>query len=221
MEELTKRILTGLFLLGLLTLMFLNKYILIFSLILLTVISWTEFNKLISKIFIKNNILKLLSRASSLLYICLFSLLIFEGISQSEPSYKLNMIYLLSICITSDIGGFFFGKTLKGKKLSKISPNKTIAGSIGSFILPIISVPIFYLLLPGRFQNIYELIILSLIVSFFCQLGDLFISYLKRKAKVKDTGSILPGHGGILDRIDGILLAVPIGMILWEILLLI
>ena len=219
MKELTKRILTGFFLLGLLALTFLNKYILIFSLIFLTLITWIEFNKLTSKIFIKNNLLKLLSQTSSLLYISLFSLLIFEGISQSQPSYKLNMIYLFSICISSDIGGFIFGKTFKGKKLTKISPNKTIAGSVGSFIVPIILVPIFHQLLPDKFQNIYELLLITVIVSFFCQIGDLFISYLKRKAKVKDTGKILPGHGGILDRIDGILLAIPIGMILWEILL--
>ncbi len=219
MKELTKRILTGLFLLGLLTLTFLNKYILIFSLILLSIITWIEFNKLTSKIFIKNKLLKLLSSTLSLLYICLFSLLISAGISQNVPSYKLNMIYLFSICISSDIGGFIFGKIFKGKKLTIISPNKTIAGSVGSFILPTTLVPIFYQLLPERFQNIYELLLLAVIVSFFCQIGDLFISYLKRKAKVKDTGKILPGHGGILDRIDGILLAVPIGMILWEILL--
>ena len=58
------------------------------------------------------------------------------------------------------------------------------------------------------------IILLTISISFICQLGDLFISFLKRKAKIKDTGNILPGHGGVLDRIDGILFALPIGIIL-------
>tara|TARA_B100001996_G_C18270715_1_gene443020 strand:+ start:38 stop:472 length:435 start_codon:yes stop_codon:yes gene_type:complete len=127
---------------------------------------------------------------------------------------------ILLVCIFSDIGGYIIGKTIGGKKLTKISPNKTISGSIGSFIFS--SFPIIIYLLIYDFTKIeyfkmdYYLggsflsaIIICLILSFFCQIGDLLVSYFKRKAKVKDTGSILPGHGGILDRIDGILLAVP------------
>ena len=129
------------------------------------------------------------------------------------------MLYLFSICIFSDVGGLIFGKFFKGKKLTKISPNKTISGSIGSFISSLILVPFFYYFLPEEFKSFFDLITLAIIVSLSCQLGDLFISYLKRKAKVKDTGDILPGHGGILDRIDGILFALPIGMIIWEFLL--
>ena len=219
MNELTKRILTSLVLLSFFILAFFYSFILIVSLILISVITWIEFNGLISKIFINNNLLKLLSRASSLLYIFLFCVLIYEGISQVIPNFKINMFFLFSICIGSDIGGFIFGKTFKGKKLTKISPNKTISGSIGSFILPLILAPIFYQIFTEKFQNIYELIIIAVVVSFFCQFGDLLFSYLKRKAKVKDTGDILPGHGGILDRIDGIIVAVPVGMILWEIFL--
>ena len=131
---------------------------------------------------------------------------------------SINTLYLFSICIFSDIGGLMFGKFFKGKKLTKISPSKTISGSLGSFILSLISVPLFYYFLPEKFNNPYDLIILAIIVSFSCQLGDLFISYLKRKAKVKDTGDLLPGHGGFLDRIDGIIFAVPVGMILWKFL---
>ena len=130
------------------------------------------------------------------------------------------MFYLFSVCICSDIGGFLFGKIFKGKKLTKISPNKTISGSIGSFVLSVILVPIFYYIFED-FSYFFHLIIISIIVSFFCQLGDLFISYIKRKAKVKDTSNLLPGHGGVLDRFDGMLFALPFGMISWEILVII
>ena len=103
-------------------------------------------------------------------------------------------------------------------KLTKISPNKTISGSIGSFILSLFLVPIFYFLLDNKFNNLVDLIIITILVSFFCQLGDLFFSFLKRKAKVKDTGNLLPGHGGVLDRIDGMLFAIPIGMLIYKFL---
>jgi phosphatidate cytidylyltransferase len=222
-KEITKRILTSLFLITLLGLVFFYSFILIISLIIISLISWIEFYGLISKIFNKNtfriNFLKLSIKALSLVYLTIFSFLIFSGIMQDN--YDLNMFYLFSICIFSDIGGLIFGKIFKGKKLTKISPNKTISGSIGSFILSLILVPFFIYFSPEKFNNPFDLIILAIIVSFSCQLGDLFISYLKRKAKVKDTGDLLPGHGGVLDRIDGILFAVPVGMILWEFLIVI
>jgi len=220
-KELTKRIFTSLFLIFLLGLIFFYYFILIILLIIISIISWIEFYGLISKIFTKNtfkiNFLKFIIKAISLIYITIFSFLIFTGITQGN--YELNMLYLFSICISSDIGGLIFGKIFKGKKLTKISPNKTISGSIGSFILSLILVPFFFYLLPEKFNNSFDLIILAIIVSFSCQLGDLFISYLKRKAKVKDTSDLLPGHGGILDRIDGILFAVPVGMIVWKFLI--
>ena len=222
MPEISKRILTGSFLLILLALAFFNVFILIVSLICLLIIGWVEFNGLISKIFIKKNFksqfFKFISKVSSLLYLFLFSVFIFEALSRADVNYKFTMIYLFSICICSDIGGFIFGKIFKGKKLTKISPNKTISGSIGSFVLSLFTVPIFFFILSSKTINLYELIILALVVSLFCQLGDLLISYLKRRAKVKDTGDLLPGHGGILDRIDGILLAIPTGMIIVEFL---
>ena len=222
MSEISKRILTGSFLLVLLALSFFNVFILIISLICLLIIGWVEFNGLISKIFIKKNFksqfFKFISKVSSLLYLFLFSVFIFEALSQGDVNYKFTMIYLFSICICSDIGGFIFGRIFKGKKLTKISPNKTISGSIGSFVLSLSTVPIFFFILSSKTINLYELIILALVVSLFCQLGDLLISYLKRRAKVKDTGDLLPGHGGFLDRIDGILLAIPTGMILLEFL---
>ena len=118
-------------------------------------------------------------------------------------------LYVISICFFTDIGGYVFGKILGGKKLTKISPNKTISGTIGSFITCIFPLLIFlnlgYLDLDLNVINI----IFSLLVSLMSQLGDLFVSYLKRKARIKDTGKILPGHGGVLDRVDGIIFAVP------------
>ena len=220
-KDLKTRLFTSIFLIVLLYFSFNYSYILIISLILISLISWIEFQGLISKIFIKktfkSSFLKTVMQGTSLLYLAMFSTMVFSGISQDN--FKISMLFLISICICSDIGGLLFGNIFKGKKLTKISPNKTISGSIGSFVLSLLLIPIFYFLLQGKFSNIFDMIILTILVSFFCQLGDLFISFLKRKAKVKDTGDLLPGHGGILDRIDGMLLALPIGMAIWEFLI--
>ena len=215
--ELTKRIITSLGLIFLLILAFLYSYILVISLIILSTISWIEFSALFSKIYKKNNFktnfLRLIIKIIILIYLFLFSSLIYNGVL-IEPNFKINMLYLFSICICSDVGGFIFGKTFKGRKLSKISPNKTISGSVGSFVLSLLLVPIFSFSF-NNFSNATNLVLISIVVSFFCQLGDLFISYLKRSAKVKNSSNILPGHGGLLDRIDGMLLAIPIGIIIW------
>ena len=146
-----------------------------------------------------------------------FSAFHLRGLSFEDGIF---FIFILCICICSDTGGYIFGKTIGGKKLTKISPNKTISGSIGSFIFSIL--PIFLI----NFQNYIDInfdfslknILFCLIISSTCQLGDLFISYFKRLNKVKDTGSILPGHGGLLDRIDGILLGLPLGIIIFSLL---
>ncbi|MDC1159354.1 phosphatidate cytidylyltransferase [Candidatus Pelagibacter sp.] len=227
-KELSKRILTSLFLISAMILAINYNYILIILLIIVSLISWIEFNALTFKIFKKQDlytrstlaVLKVLS----LLYLLVFSLFVFDGVLNGmksiEPNSKLNIIYLFSICIFSDIGGLIFGKIFKGKKLTKISPNKTISGSVGSFILSICLVPFFNYLFE-KSHDLLILIILSFTVSLICQFGDLFISYLKRKAKVKDTGDLLPGHGGVLDRIDGMLFAIPIGSLLWQFLVII
>ena len=214
-KDLLTRLFTSIVLIILLTLSFNYPYILIVLLIVFSFISWIEFRGLISKIFRKKNFKTNFYRKSlyglSLVYLTIFSATTFSGISQDN--YKMTMLYLFAICIFSDIGGLLFGKIFKGKKLTKISPNKTISGSLGSFILSLCLVPIFYFLLADQFLNLLNLILLAILVSFFCQIGDLFISYLKRKAKVKDTGDILPGHGGLLDRIDGMILAIPLGVL--------
>jgi len=127
-----------------------------------------------------------------------------------------DFILVILICISTDIGGFVFGKLFKGPKLTKISPNKTISGRIGSFIFSIL--PIFLIDLQNyidiNFDFSLKNILFCLIISLTCQLGDLFISYFKRLNKVKNTGSILPGHGGLLDRIDSIIFAIPTASIL-------
>ena len=120
-------------------------------------------------------------------------------------------ITILLICISTDIGGYIFGKLFKGPKLTKISPKKTYSGVIGGYLLSIISLNLFfnssYYLYPQEMTlNIFLLILLISTVS---QLGDISISYFKRLSKIKDTGKIIPGHGGILDRIDGMIFVFP------------
>jgi phosphatidate cytidylyltransferase len=130
---------------------------------------------------------------------------------------KVILFILLLACVASDIGGYIFGKMFKGPKLTKISPNKTYAGAAGSIILSLIVVSFlsYYFL---HTLNL-KITIVAVLTSLFCQLGDLIFSLLKRKAKLQDTGKILPGHGGILDRLDGILLGIPFGFITLEIII--
>ena len=212
-NELIKRFLTSVVLILILVSMFFSSTIMISMITIISFITFYEFNRLIFKVF-KNKILKLLAGSLMLLYLFIFVIIIFfvESTQYSNPLYKLYVFYVIIVCINSDIGGYIIGKIFKGKKLTKISPNKTISGSIGSFIFSLLAIPIFINDL--SFISLNLLIIITLIISLISQLGDLFISYLKRLSKVKDTGNILPGHGGILDRIDGILFAVPIGFFL-------
>ena len=216
--ELKKRIFTSVLLILLLTAMFFYSFVMIVSLIIIALISWIEFYALISKILtkdtIKDKFLKFLYKATSLLYLSLLVYFLFL-IESNSLNLKLYLLYSILVAILSDIGGFVFGKIFKGRKLTKISPNKTISGSIGSFIFSLHLILIFY----NEFTkyNFLELILITLVISFASQFGDLFISYLKRKAKVKNTSDLLPGHGGILDRIDGIILAIPTGILLFKI----
>ena len=132
-------------------------------------------------------------------------------------------ILILIICIFTDLGGYIFGKTLKGPKLIKISPKKTYSGAFGGFILSLTSVIIFknFTVIGNKTYSDLSILLSNdlildeiffmfvLFISFISQIGDLLISYFKRLAMVKDTGNILPGHGGLLDRVDGIILAMP------------
>ena len=119
------------------------------------------------------------------------------------------IFFILLVCIFSDVGGYVVGKTVGGKKLTKISPKKTISGSIGSFFFSITPLLLFNNFDQFEYSYSFNNFLLCLQLSLVSQLGDIFISYIKRKAKVKDTGKFLPGHGGLLDRIDGIIFALP------------
>ena len=130
-----------------------------------------------------------------------------------DGKYTLFLLILI-ICVSTDIGGYIFGKIFKGPKLTKISPNKTYMGMIGGFILSFISASIYldyfnyYIISSTQNYNFYNSFFV-IIISMISQIGDILISYFKRKSKVKNTGNIIPGHGGILDRIDGMIFAFP------------
>jgi len=207
-SELKKRIITSIVLIGIfLFCYFIHAYFFYALIVIVSLISWIEINNIFKKIKLKKY-LKNINVFLSFIYLSFFAFIVCYGYHE-----KILLIFILLVCIFSDIGGYIIGKIIGGKKLTKISPKKTISGSIGSLFFSII--PLFIL-------NIYDndeypikifIFLLCLLISLACQIGDLFISYLKRKAKVKDTGNILPGHGGFLDRIDGIILAVPVGIV--------
>ena len=126
--------------------------------------------------------------------------------------YELDLpivFFVILICISTDIGGYVFGKIFKGPKLTKISPNKTYTGMIGGYFLSLISLTIIINLIDYSHTPI-QFFLLTLIISTVSQIGDIIISYFKRLSKIKDTGKIIPGHGGLLDRIDGMIFAFPI-----------
>ena len=214
-NELKKRIITSLVLFTLIVFMYLYIYVLIIALIIISLIVWIEFFGLISKIFHKDNLenkmLRFFSKGISLIYLfCLSFLIIFIFLKDND--YKFFAIYSFLIAIASDIGGITFGKFFKGKKLTIISPKKTISGSIGAFFFSLLLIFFFNKNLDN--YTLVGVLFFTVTVSFISQIGDLFISFLKRKAKVKNTSDILPGHGGFLDRIDGIIFALPFGIFL-------
>ena len=125
----------------------------------------------------------------------------------------LNFLFIFLTCIATDIGGYIFGKLLKGPRLVSISPNKTYSGVIGGYIFSIMLLTIFLNQTYFSFEkldNLYITYIMIFIISSISQLGDIFVSYFKRLSNVKDTGKLIPGHGGLLDRADGMIFAYPI-----------
>ena len=124
-----------------------------------------------------------------------------------------DFLFVILVCASTDIGGFSFGKIFKGPKLTKISPNKTYSGMIGSFFLSIISALIYTNYYGLIYWTDNLLLITVILISSVSQIGDLTVSYFKRISKIKNTGKIIPGHGGLLDRIDGMLFAIPFAFI--------
>ena len=206
--DLKKRILTSSFLLILFFLILSFNTILVYTLIVLGVTSILEFISIMRKIKISIFYI-LFSNTFFIIYVFIFCMLFF--IFSNFIQLKIILFSLLIGCAGSDIGGFIFGRAFKGPKLTKISPKKTISGALGSIIFTILimSVSIFYF--TNNFS--FKIITIAIITSITCQIGDLFFSFLKRKANIKDTGNFLPGHGGVLDRLDGILFGIPIGFL--------
>jgi len=218
-QNLFKRIITSIILLILLFFInFSHQYIFILSISFLGIVICIEANNIFSKLISlqsvkKKSLSKIFNSKFFILNMITFFYIFFILCNLSYQIHRsegpIFFLYIISICFFTDIGGYVFGKLIGGKKLSKISPNKTISGTIGSFIFSIVPLIIFlnlgYLNLEFDSNNI----LVCLLVSLISQLGDLFISFFKRKAKIKDTGKLLPGHGGVLDRVDGIIFAIP------------
>jgi len=143
--------------------------------------------------------------------ILVFALYSFYYLRGSTNESLITIYWILSATFLSDIGGYTFGKIFKGKKLTKISPSKTYSGSIGSVLLSSLSLCIVStiqeFLYSENYINFYQIkyFILTILISIICQTGDLCVSFLKRKINIKNISNILPGHGGVLDRIDGLI----------------
>ncbi len=210
MRELHKRIITSISLIIILYLSFVNILILSTVLFAIVFLLFNEFYNIIKRILINRKNYQLTFLFLILLYLIYFSVDIWLLLKTDSYNSKNILLFILIICISTDIGGYAFGKIFKGKKLSSVSPNKTYAGVLGSYLLSFVISLLFFNELNSKFNYL----VITFIISTLSQIGDLFISYLKRKAKLKDAGSILPGHGGLLDRVDGILLATPIGLFL-------
>ena len=151
------------------------------------------------------------------LFFIIFSFYTIYKIRNDFNQDYFHILLITIICISTDIGGYIFGKLIKGPKLTKFSPNKTYAGVIGGFLFSIIITILFFELTSKTYNYRYteETFIFVLAVSLVSQIGDIIISYFKRLSKIKDTGNIIPGHGGILDRIDGMIFAYPFSYLIF------
>jgi len=170
----------------------------IFFCFMITAYEWIKMSKTnIQKIF-------------GIIFLTISFYTIFKIRSEFNKDY-FHILFILITCISTDIGGYTFGKIFKGPKLTKLSPNKTYSGVIGSFLFAIIIVYLVFEVTIDiyKFDFTKEVFIFVLTISLVSQIGDILISYFKRLSKIKDTGKIIPGHGGLLDRIDGMIFAYP------------
>ena len=217
MNNLYQRIITSAALIFILSIsLFYNKYLWLFMLILGSLVLFIEFNNLAKKIWKKEKSTLVSVNIFLILFLIIFIFVGYE-LYTKPPS---GLLFIILICIFSDTGGYIVGNLIGGKKLTKISPKKTISGSVGSFIFSLFPILIFWIYFQNtqesnfRIYSYLKIIPVCLFLCLICQLGDLFISYFKRMAKVNDTGSILPGHGGLLDRIDGVIFVIPAAYII-------
>ena len=213
-KELRKRIFTSTVLVAIvLNCLFISNFSWLLLLFIVSFICWLEFINLSKKIW-KKKIIIILPIVLSFLFLLFF---IYTAYKFRMDKGAAAILFVLGVCVFSDIGGYIIGKSIGGKKLTKISPNKTVSGSFGSFLFSLFPLGILMILnLQLTFSE--KPILFCLLVSLSCQLGDLIISYFKRLAKVKDTGKILPGHGGMLDRIDGVIFAIPTSILIIQLL---
>ena len=201
-EEIIKRILSSIILLPIVLFFIIKGSFLfnffIFICFLITTYEWLKLSK--------NNLLKFFGT----IFIVISFYTIFKIRNEFDRDY-FHLLLVVIICVSTDIGGYVFGNIFKGPKLTKISPKKTYSGVIGSFLLSLIFTNLFLDFLSNveTFEFTKEMFLFILLVSLVSQIGDIIISYFKRKSKIKDTGTIIPGHGGILDRIDGMIFALP------------
>ena len=150
-----------------------------------------------NKIFIKKNYIYLLGFL--ILLVFLISLLKIYNVE----SYNLKFLWLVLIAWLTDIGGYIFGKLIGGPKLIKISPNKTWSGALGSLILSQFACLIFFL--DNSYKINFNIFFYQFLLSITGQIGDILMSYIKRMNDKKDTSNFIPGHGGFLDRVDGLI----------------
>ena len=198
-----KRTISSIFLIPLvLFLIFYETILFNFFIIICLVIANYEWHKITRKFFLK-------FAGSIFLFISFYTTISLKNYLDYEYFY---LLFVISLCIATDLGGYIFGKIFKGPKLTSISPKKTYSGFIGAIILSLIVSLIFYKYdykFGISIQLNYHFIILIVLISIVSQIGDLTISFFKRLAKISDTGNIIPGHGGLLDRIDGMIFAIP------------
>ena len=214
MKDIYKRFFTSIFLIFSLFIAF--KYVVIFNLLLILILYqlFFEFFNILKKIYKSKKKILFTYSFLALIFLIFLIVKVYLIFNNDFSNEKIILIFIISIAISSDIGGYIFGNLFKGKKISKVSPNKTYSGMFGSYVLSLV-MP-FYLF--NSIVEDYKIIVISLMVSTVTQLGDFFISFIKRKAKIKDTGSVLPGHGGLLDRFDGLIFAIPSGLFIYYIL---
>ena len=215
MAELIKRLLTSIILILLLLISISNTFVLCIVLIACFYQIIVEFHSLLGRNFKKHEKTKLyLLTILLIIYIGYFNIKIFITFLNNNSSELLLLYFIIITCISTDIGGYIFGKIFKGPKLTKISPKKTYSGMIGSYFFSLLFVVIIF----DGYMNVEKLFFLIIITSTVSQIGDIFISFLKRKSKLKDASSLLPGHGGLLDRFDGLIFAIPISSIFFNII---